>query len=252
MSTKAAFDKQGGMPLYQMVKQHILTLIGSGNWSQNRRLPSEHELVAELGVSRMTVNRALRELTSEGYTERISGVGTFVAERRVQSHPLEIRDIAQEITERGHNHESLVLTLTDVRATPAMAVYFNVAAGSRLFHARVLHSESGSPIQLEDRYVHPIFAPGFLEQDFSRQTTTQYLLDLNKYPDEIEQIVQAVMPAPDIAAALQMDEHEPCLVLSRRTWIARKVVTRASFHHPASRYQFGGRYAPGTSSTLST
>lgn len=241
-SMTAAQGKPGAVPLYEKVKRHILTLIESGDWDPDRRLPSEHELVAELGISRMTVNRALRELSAEGYIQRISGVGSFVAERRVQSHPLEIRDISFEIAERGHSHESLVITLAAVRATPAVAAYFNVAAGSRLFHTRILHSESGSPIQLEDRYVHPRFAPEFLAQDFSHHTTTQYLLNLHNTPDEIEQIVQARLPEPEIAKLLQISEQEPCLVLTRRTWVARKVVTRASFHHPASRYQFGSRY----------
>jgi GntR family histidine utilization transcriptional repressor len=242
--SKSATDKRGALPLYQVVKRHILALLDSGDWESNRRLPSEHELVSELGISRMTVNRALRELAAEGYIERISGVGTFVAERRIQSHPLEIRDIGFEIAERGHSHESQVITLDAVRAAPGVAVYFNVAAGSRLFHTRILHSESGSPIQLEDRYVHPRFAPGFLEQDFCHLTTTQYLLGLNSTPDEVEQIVQASLPEPEIASALQMSVQEPCLVLARRTWVAGRVVTRASFHHPASRYQFGSRYTP--------
>jgi GntR family histidine utilization transcriptional repressor len=240
----AKHNKHSGIPLYQMVKRHILSLIGDGQWDEKRRLPSEHELVAELGVSRMTVNRALRELATDGVIKRISGVGSFIADRRVQSHPLEIRDIAQEIAERGHSHESNPLTQAAVRASAAVAVYFNIAAGSRLFHARILHSESGIPIQLEDRYVHPGFAPDFLEQDFSIKTTTQYLLEVDNAPDEIEQIVQAKLPAPDIAAALQLEGSEPCLVLSRRTWVSRRVVTWATFHHPASRYQFGSRYTP--------
>ena len=92
--------------------------------------------------------------------------------------------------------------------------------------------------------MHPAFAPGFIDQDFSSQTTTQYLLELNNAPEEIEQIVQAAMPTADIAGALQMADNEPCLVLSRRTWVERRVVTRASFYHPASRYQFGSRYTP--------
>ena len=80
----ATTGKPGAVPLYEKVKRHILTLIESGDWDPDRRLPSEHELVAELGISRMTVNRALRELSAEGYIQRISGVGSFVAERRVQ------------------------------------------------------------------------------------------------------------------------------------------------------------------------
>ena len=55
-------------PLYERVKNHILSNIGSGAWSGDRRIPSENELVAELGISRMTVNRALRELTAAGET----------------------------------------------------------------------------------------------------------------------------------------------------------------------------------------
>ncbi|MGO4843176.1 GntR family transcriptional regulator, partial [Rhizobiaceae sp. 2RAB30] len=54
-------------PLYEQGKDYVLKNIGSGEWSKDQRLPSENELVTALGVSRMTVNRALRELTSEGY-----------------------------------------------------------------------------------------------------------------------------------------------------------------------------------------
>ncbi len=62
-------------PLYEKVKDFVLGNIGSGKWARNSRLPSENELVSALGVSRMTVHRALRELTSEGHLRRIQGGG---------------------------------------------------------------------------------------------------------------------------------------------------------------------------------
>ena len=52
-------------PIYQRVKQAIVSQIREGLWKANQRVPSESELVNELGVSRMTINRALRELTSD-------------------------------------------------------------------------------------------------------------------------------------------------------------------------------------------
>ena len=61
-------------PLYRKVKQHLLEQIDSGAWPVNHRLPSEHELVAQFNVSRMTVNRAVRELTDEGRLVRLQGV----------------------------------------------------------------------------------------------------------------------------------------------------------------------------------
>lgn len=60
-------------PLYEKVKEYVLANIGNGQWQTDHRLPSENELVAMLGVSRMTVNRALRELTAAGILVRIQG-----------------------------------------------------------------------------------------------------------------------------------------------------------------------------------
>ena len=69
-------------PLYARVKQMIAQQIRSGAWPAHYRVPSESELVEELGFSRMTINRALRELTAEGLLVRMQGVGTFVAQPR--------------------------------------------------------------------------------------------------------------------------------------------------------------------------
>lgn len=69
-------------PFYEKVKQAISEKIHSGVWRPHDRIPSEAELVAQFGFSRMTINRALRELTDEGLLVRLQGVGTFVAERK--------------------------------------------------------------------------------------------------------------------------------------------------------------------------
>lgn len=67
-------------PFYEKVKQAISEKIAAGVWRPHDRIPSEAELVAQFGFSRMTINRALRELTDEGLLVRLQGVGTFVAE----------------------------------------------------------------------------------------------------------------------------------------------------------------------------
>lgn len=69
-------------PFYEKVKQAISEKIHRGEWRPHDRIPSEAELVAQFGFSRMTINRALRELTDEGMLVRLQGVGTFVAERK--------------------------------------------------------------------------------------------------------------------------------------------------------------------------
>src|ERR1039457_1296674 len=102
-------------PLYLKVERHILDNIGSGKWTTSSRVPCENDIVKSFGVSRMTANRALRELRDEGVLIRIAGVGSFVADRHAHAHPLEIRSIADEIRARGHVHRAQIVSLEKVR-----------------------------------------------------------------------------------------------------------------------------------------
>lgn len=83
---KLALKQLGPLPIYARVKAMVADKILCGEWRPNDRVPSETELVQQLGFSRMTINRALRELTAEGLLVRMQGVGTFVAEPKGSLH----------------------------------------------------------------------------------------------------------------------------------------------------------------------
>src|SRR4051812_41693145 len=85
MKSKVSTAAAPAPALYEQVKQHVLRKIQDGSWPAGHRLPSEHELVAQFGIARMTVNRALRELMEQGRVVRVAGVGRFVAEAKPQS-----------------------------------------------------------------------------------------------------------------------------------------------------------------------
>ncbi len=228
-------------PLYQEVKHYILAQVESGAWGVNERLPSEHELVAQFGYSRMTINRALRELTSEGVLVRLQGVGTFVAPPKAQSAFFEVHSIADEIVARGHQHRSALLKSEQIKASPELALSFKVSDNASVFHTQVVHFEDGVALQFEDRWVNPRFAPDYLQQDFTVTTAHHYLMAVAPY-SEGEHIVEAVMPPKNIKTALAMPADEPCLVVQRKTWSKDAVVTFVRFWYPSSRYRLVGRF----------
>ena len=154
------------LALYEQVKEFISRKIQDGTWPAGHRLPSEHELVAQFGVARMTVNRALRELVEQGRITRVAGVGSFVAEDKPQSTLLQIANIASEIRQRGHDYRFKMLTVERIAAPPDIAVWMDLAAGESLFHTVCVHLENDVPVQLEDRHVNPRVVPDFLKQDF--------------------------------------------------------------------------------------
>lgn len=230
-------------PLYKKVKRFVLDRIHSGEWRSGDRVLSENELVKELGASRMTVNRGLRELTDEGYLERIAGVGTFVAQSRLQGHPLEVLNIADEIHSRGNRHRAKLICALEEPLAPDRAVPLGVAPGTSVFHSVIVHYENDRPIQLEDRYVNPSAAPDYLSVDFEKITPSEYLLEVAPLK-KVEHTVRAVMPSDEVRRHLEMPRDEPCLLLVRRTWSFKgksrpTVASTARLYYPSTRFQLG-------------
>ncbi|NEJ16930.1 histidine utilization repressor [Rhizobium leguminosarum] len=237
---KRELAQNDSTPLYAGVKQVILDRIQSGEWPPKYRVPSENELVVELGVSKMTANRALRELANEGELVRIQGVGSFVAERKGYSALFEVRNIAEEIAERGHVHEASVVVLARETASPEVADALELPIGAEVFHSLIVHSENGVPVQIEDRFVHPEAAPEYLDQDFSTLTPNAYLTAAAPLSGS-EHVVEAAMPQAWECKLLTIMKTEPCLTIRRRTWSAKQVVSTARLVYPGHRYRLEAR-----------
>ncbi|PAU60183.1 histidine utilization repressor [Pseudomonas sp. PIC25] len=228
-------------PIYARVKQMIVAQIQSGAWPPHHRVPSESELVSQLGFSRMTINRALRELTAEGLLVRMQGVGTFVAEPKGQAALFEVHNIADEIAARGHRHRCEVIRLGEELAGPERAVALDIREGQRVFHSLIVHYENDVPVQVEDRYVNAELAPDYLKQDFSSLTPYAYLSQVAPLT-EGEHVVEAILADAEECRLLRIERHEPCLLIRRRTWSGRRAVTSARLVYPGSRYRLEGRF----------
>ncbi|HET6827538.1 MAG TPA: GntR family transcriptional regulator, partial [Ramlibacter sp.] len=156
------------VPAYEQVKAWIRQHIASGQWKPGDAVPSEAALIGRFGVSRMTAHRALRELAAEGLVTRVQGSGTRVAQLHRISSRLVIRDIHEEVAERGHVHTTRVLQVGEEKAGAELAQAMGLRKGARVFHTVLVHLENGVPIQYEDRYVNPAAAPDYLRTDFSQ------------------------------------------------------------------------------------
>lgn len=230
--------------LYARVKQMIVSRISDGDWRPGDRLPSENELVRDLGVSRMTINRALRELSIEGVIVRAKGIGSFVAEAKPYAELLEVRNIADEIVQRGHRYTALVVLVATELATPKIAQALGVRPATPVFHSVIVHHENDLPVQLEDRFVNPAAAPDYLEHDFTVMTPNAVLS--NAAPlTEAEHVVEAVLPTTWECRLLAISDAEPCLLIQRRTWSNDVTVTTARLLYPGARYRLRGQHPAG-------
>src|SRR5215213_5565608 len=111
-----AAPRRGEVPLYQRVRGILLDRMASGQYGPGDRLPSEGVLAEDLGVHRLTVRRALDELSREGLLRARQGSGTFVSPRP-QPIAVTIPLVPEEFTGnlraalegRGHRYRDVLL-----------------------------------------------------------------------------------------------------------------------------------------------
>lgn len=229
------------LPAYEQVKAFVKAQIHQGHWRPGDPVPSEAALQQQFGVSRMTVNRAVKELAVEGLVTRVRGSGTVVAQLHRISSTLAFRDIHEEIAQRGHTHSARVLLLEGVRADADLARVFKLRSGARLFHSVLVHFENGVAIQFEDRHVNPASAPHYLSADFTTTTPTHYLLE-HAPLTEASYTIEACLPSAHEARCLGLTRGEPCLVLTRRTLSGPHVASLARLMYPGMRYSMSGKF----------
>jgi len=213
-------------------------------------------LAEEFGVSRMTVNRALKELCEERVLERRQGSGTFVAQQQFNHTFVEVRNIAQDLKSANRDYQAHVVSKRAITASMLddemrgkfdldTAVVSSDSEDTRiseiavLYEVKIVHFADGQPIQFEERWVDAKKVPQFLEQDFSVVNTSDYLIA--KSPLERGSYTIRAVAAPDeIANALQVAPQSPTLVLRRQTYSAGRVLTFVKMWHAGDRYQFAG------------
>lgn len=226
------------LPHYQRLKAFVTDEIEAGRLRPGDRIPSELDLIKRFGVSRMTANRALRELEQAGAVTRVQGVGSFVATRKTEQAMFEINNIAEAVRAGGQAYACRVIRLEE-EADPAMTAFMGLGPGARYGRAVLLHLADGVPVQHEDRCANLAFAPAFLDQDFTRVTPYDHLMSLGPL-QAAEQVFEADLPGAELARLLQVPAALPCIVLRRRTWSLNMVASAARITAPSNRYRFSG------------
>ncbi len=228
-------------PAYQQIKQHILNAIHSGEWRTGAAIPTEISLAGEFGVSRMTVNRALKELSAEKVLERRQGSGTFVAQQHFHHTFVEVRNIADDIRQTGKTYSAKVIH-ADFCASSCLPreVQELFQHGQQLFQIEVVHCADNIPIQYEKRWVDVDLVPEFSQQDFTQINISDYLIN-NVALVKGNYLIQATLPNSKIAQQLNMTRSQPALMLTRYTYSSdERVVTYVQMWHNGEHFQFSG------------
>ena len=218
--------------------------IVSQEWPPGFQLPFETDLAEAHGVSRMTMNKVLTQLTREGYLVRRRKLGTFVAQPRAQSAVMEITDIEAEVRALGLEWRFQLMSRSLRPPLPAEIREARiVGAGADVLALRGVHFAGDLPFCLEDRIINPAAAPTALEQDFAQEAPGHWLRHQIPWTSA-ENRIRAVNAGEALARDLHLPQGEACLELIRRTELSGQWVTLVRQSYPGERHQLLAQFEP--------
>ena len=136
-------------PLYHQLMQRITADIERGTYPTGSRIPPEHELEQLYQVSRVTVRRALAELTAEGLLERKQGKGTFVSMPKGSIQLKSLHSFHDSCRANNVTPSTDVIHVKETTADRDDAQELNLPDGSRVLEMLRVCKADGVPVVLE-------------------------------------------------------------------------------------------------------
>lgn len=239
-------DRSG--PLYRLVASIIGDLIRAGLLPADDALPAERELAAALGLGRVTVASAYKELMAAGLVERRQGSGTFVADRMGRiSEPLwKLSSFSSDMMERGKVPGTKVLDMATGAPTAEEAFHLGLGPDRQVLRLHRLRLADGKALALEKAAI----PADFLSLDDVDGGSLYAALDRRGHrPVHAMQRLTAVTLDPQAAALLNVETGAPALRIERVSHLAdgRCIEFTRSLYRGDS-YDFFAELRPGSQS----
>lgn len=226
--------------LHDRIRQDIEVRIMSGAWGVGHRIPYEHELMAEYGCSRMTVNKALSALAERGLLDSRKRAGTFVSAPRVHRAALEIPEISAEIRTQGKVYRLGMIARTEREADAGDRELLAIAGG-RVLALTCLHRADDRPFALEERLINLTEVSAARDVDFAVESPGAWLLGHVPWTDARHRI-RAIAAKRPVAERLGLALGAACLSVERWTWRTEARITYVRQIYPGERYELAASF----------
>ncbi len=206
------------LPLYEQVEATLKEMIEDTVYSVGEQIPSERELSEQLGVSRMTVRRAIQNLMDHGYLERRSTSGTYVSQPQVQRGMgmKKAMGLTQMLQQEGARPGSKLLSFEIKRAPLKIADKLRLRLGAQVAVLRRLRTVDGEPFCVETSYLPYEIVPGLCADDFNTPASSLYAIMQDRYEivlDENEETIRISFATHEEAELLKIKENDPVMLL---------------------------------------
>ena len=204
-------QSESSSPLYHQLMQRLAEDIERGTYPVGSRIPPEHQLEELYKVSRVTVRRALAELTAEGLLERKQGKGTFVSTPRISQDLKSIHSFHDACKQNGFQSGTNVIYVRETDADAADVDELNIKAGDKVLETLRVRLADGVPVVLEKN--HFSMAYSYLENENLAGSLYNILRDYGVEPRQASHDISMTYASETQAKLLDVEPGAPLMRL---------------------------------------
>jgi GntR family transcriptional regulator, N-acetylglucosamine utilization regulator len=204
-------DDKSAQPLYQQLQRALRGAIENGIIGPDDALPPERDLAEMLGVSRITVRKAIDELVEDGLLNRKQGSGTFVS-NRVEKNFAKLTSFSEDMRERGREPRSVWMNRAAGTVTPEESLTLRSSPGTPVFRFHRIRFADDAPMAIE---YATVIASCLSSLDDVESSLYEALERTGNRPVRALQRLRAVLLTAEQANLLKAREGEAGLLVAR-------------------------------------
>jgi GntR family transcriptional regulator len=236
------------IPLHARITQVLRGRILDGTYPALARMPSESELGALFGASRITVRHALSQLQRDGLIFTLHGKGSFVAGPKAYQNVGRLMGFAESMATHGHQVLNELLSLQSVAADARVAERLQVTGGTSVTEIRRLRLLNAEPVSLEVTYVHEPLGQRLAQADLVGRDI--FVIIENDYATPLgyaDLAIDATVADEELARALRIETSAPVMRIERLTHDATgRPIDFEYLYFRADRFQYRLRINRGS------
>jgi GntR family transcriptional regulator len=206
------------VPLYARIKETLRNRILDGTYAPHGQMPSEHELCAAFGVSRITVRQALGDLQKEGLLFKLHGKGTFVSKPKTFQNVSSLQGFAEAMSSMGYEIVNLLRGFRVVKADRHVAARLGLDEGTSVTEIRRVRLLNREPVSLEITWLPDTLGQRLANADLATRDIFLILENDCGVPlGHADVTIDAILADDEIVEALHVDEGSPVLRIDRLT-----------------------------------
>lgn len=205
--------------LHFLVREHLLERILGGELRPGDQIPTEAELIAQFGVSRTTVRRALQDIENAGLIRRHAGRGTFVTIPRLNQELRRVTGFVEDMEQHGLRASARLVAAEIVQATEAIAEALHLSISAEVTHIERVRLGNGQPISLDVSYLPREVGDVVMQHDLTTDPIYSILEDGMGTPlAYADYAIEATVADERLAALLECSAGRPVLDIERTTY----------------------------------